>query len=107
MHVRSKLKARLNREHSAKIKKLKIFLKKISEDKKKDKTILIVAHGVTNRVITSTMLHIPLNKKIFGFSQENTGINVLRWNDRYKNWNLNSFNDYSHLPVKLRGEDFH
>lgn len=82
--------------------RLKIFLNKISKERKSDKTILIVAHGITNRIIMGHLSQIPINKRILRFSQENSCVNILSWKEEYNNWNINCVNDIEHLPLKLR-----
>lgn len=84
------------------IKTLKKFLSEIEKNKEKEKTILIVAHGITNRIIIGYLLQIPLKKQLLRFRQENTGLSLLLWNMDFKNWQLNSMNDISHLPKKLK-----
>ncbi|MFA4952732.1 MAG: histidine phosphatase family protein [Candidatus Pacearchaeota archaeon] len=84
------------------LKLLKKLIKDISKDKKKDKTILIVAHGITNRIIIGYLLQIPLKKQLLFFRQHNTGVNILIWDNDFKNWKLESMNDISHLPERLR-----
>ncbi|MBR6013156.1 MAG: histidine phosphatase family protein [Selenomonadaceae bacterium] len=57
-------------------------LKKILEIHKDEKEshIIIVAHGVINRVILSEILGMPL-KKIWTLSQFNTAVNIIREDD--------------------------
>ena len=97
----SYLKYRLKNLFNLRLKKLKKFLKDISEDKEKNKTILIIAHGITNRIILGFFLQIPLEKQLLFFKQHNTGISILDWNSEYKNWRLEVMNDISHLPNSL------
>ncbi|MFA5240703.1 MAG: histidine phosphatase family protein [Phycisphaerae bacterium] len=91
--LRSKLKIFFNKR----IKKLKKLLNSISKDKGKEEIILIIAHGITNRIIISHLLEFPLRKQILRFKQDNTGISVIEWNEDYQNWALHSMNDISHL----------
>ena len=84
------------------LKRLKKFLRDISKEKKKDKRILIVAHGITNRIIIGYLVRLPLRKQLLRFLQQNTGLSVLSWNDKYKNWSLNFLNDVNHLPEDLK-----
>ena len=84
------------------LKLLKKLIKGISKDKEKNKTILIVAHGTTNRILLGYFLKIPLKKQLLFFKQSNTGISVLHWSKLYQNWNLESMNDISHLPRSLK-----
>jgi len=65
------------------LKKLKKFLDKLSKERSEDKTILIVAHGVTNRIIMGYLSKLPLKKEILRFSQENTCLNILKWKEEY------------------------
>jgi len=97
------LKFAVIRLFNLRLMRLKKVLKGISKDKEKDKTILIVAHGMTNRIIVWHLLQIPLGKHLLRFMQNNTGLNLLYWNKYHKNWSLESMNDLSHLPEKLRG----
>jgi len=82
--------------------KLKKLLNKISKDKNEEKTILIIAHGVANRIIMGYLLELPLIKQILRFKQHNTGLNVLYWNKDFKNWALDSMNNTSHLEERLK-----
>ena len=86
---------------SMRAKKLKKLLKRILKEKNEDKTILIVAHANTNRLIISYLLQIPVGRQFFRLRQHNTGINVLSWNEAHKNWALFSMNDIAHLPKEL------
>jgi len=96
--LRSKLKMLFHRR----LRKLKKFLKETSKDKEKNKTILIVAHGITNRIIMGYLLQLPFKKQILRFKQNNTGLSVLYWNETYKNWSLYSMNNTSHLVEGLK-----
>lgn len=97
-HIRSKLV----RIASPRLRALKKLLKKISEDKTKDKTIMIVAHGRTNQLVIAYLLEIPIGKYISRFTQHNTAISVLAWNKDFKNWSLESLNDVNHLPKNIK-----
>ncbi len=81
---------------------LKKILTEIAKNRERNKTILIVAYGVTNRMIVGHLLEIPLGRHLLRFMQNNTGLNILYWNKKYKNWGLESMNDLSHLPERLR-----
>ena len=96
-HLRSRLRILFN----WRLKRLKKFLKKISKERGKNKTILIVVHGVTNRIIIGTFLQIPL-RQMLRFRQHNAGLNVISWNKKYNNWEIDSFNDIEHLPGSIR-----
>jgi broad specificity phosphatase PhoE len=84
------------------LKRLKKSLAKITKNKEEDKVILIVAHGITNRIIIGLLLKIPLRRQLLRLWQYNTAISVLAWNNGHKNWGLESLNDISHLQEKLR-----
>ncbi len=96
-NLRSRLKLLFNKR----LKRLKKLLNKISKDKKRDKTILIVAHGITNKIIIGHLVQIPLRKQLLRLKQHNTGMNSVSWNKDYNNWNLDYVNDIAHLPKRL------
>jgi len=77
------------------------FLKKITTHPNKKKTILLISHGLVNRVIISYFMKINL-KKTIGFTQKETNINIIYWIEKFKNWRIRSMNDVSHLPNKLK-----
>ena len=97
-NLRNKIKIFFN----ARIKKLRNLLNSIAKDKEKNKTIPIVAHGVTNRIIIGHLLEIPLGKQLLRLWQHNTAVSVLIWNKNFKNWGLESMNDVNHLPKNLK-----
>jgi phosphoserine phosphatase len=92
-HLRSRLKILFN----SRLRKLKKLLNNISKEKENDESILIVAHGVTNRIIIGHLLEIPIKKQLLYLNQENTCINELKWDSQWKNWKLNLLNCVSHL----------
>ena len=96
------LKIPLIKYFNFRIRKLKKLLKKITKDREKDKTILIVAHGITNRIILGHLIGIPLGRHLIRFRHHNTGLSVLEWNKKFKNWRLEFFNDFLHIPQGLR-----
>ena len=96
------LKIPLIKYFNLRIGKLKKLLKKITKDREKDKTIMIVAHGITNRIIIGHLLKIPIGKKLLRFVHHNVGLSTLRWNKKHKDWMLESMNDVSHLPRRLK-----
>jgi len=96
-YLRSRLKLFFNKR----LKRLKKLLNKISKDKKKNKTILIVAHGITNKIMIGYFVQIPLRKQLLRFKQHNTATNSISWNEDYNNWNLDYMNDIAHLPKRL------
>lgn len=78
-------------------KKLYTFLDKLSKKRNAEKNILIIAHGVTNRIVIAHLLELPL-KKLIVFQQDNTCINLLKWSKKFKSWHLDKMNDSSHVP---------
>lgn len=96
------IRSNIRRLLDMRMKKLKKLLKRISKEKEEDKTILIVAHGITNKIIISYLVQIPLRRQILRFKQHNTCINCVSWNKDFKNWNLDCLNDISHLSKKLK-----
>lgn len=88
-------------EKKIRLKKLYKFLDKILKNPKEDKTILIVAHGITNRIIFSYLMKFNL-KKVIPFMQTETCINKFKYSKKYKNWRLIYWNNSEHLPKKLR-----
>lgn len=77
------------------------FLKKITSNPNQEKTILLICHGLVNRVIISYFIKINL-KKTLVLRQRETNINLIYWVEKFKNWRLRSMNDNSHVPKKLR-----
>jgi broad specificity phosphatase PhoE len=99
-NLRSRLKLFFNKR----FRKLKKLLDKISNEKEKNKTILIVAHGITNRIMLGYLVQLPLKKQLLRFKQHNTCLNSISWNKDNNNWSPDCVNDISHLPKKLRGD---
>ncbi len=83
---------------SQRLKALKNILNELLKNKSKEKIILIVAHGRTNRIIIAHLLQIPMGRHLHRLVQHNTGLSVLSWNETYKNWTLESLNDLAHIP---------
>jgi broad specificity phosphatase PhoE len=77
------------------------FLNKITQNKNEKKKTLIIAHGVTNRIILSHFFNLDMTK-LMQFSQSETAINIISWNKKFNNWKLRLWNDNSHIPNKLR-----
>ncbi len=96
------LRKRFKGSFNLRLKKLKKILKDISKEKDKDKRILIVAHGITNRIIIGYFVQLPLRKQLLRFIQQNTGLSVLSWSAKYKSWALKFLNDVNHLPEDLK-----
>jgi broad specificity phosphatase PhoE len=91
----------ISRVFNFRLKKLKKLLSRISKDRKKEKTILLVAHGGTNRIIMAYFLQMPMNKHLLRFTQHNTAINSIDWLEKYRNWRMERMNDISHLPERM------
>lgn len=77
------------------------FLEKISKKPERDRTIVVVSHGYTNRLILSHFLKLD-HKKMLPFMQDETGIDEIYWNNYFKNWRLLRWNNVEHLPKKLK-----
>lgn len=80
---------------------LKLFLDKISKKHDSNEKILIVAHGITNRLILSIYLELELTNLI-RLQQTETGMNEIYWEKRLNNWRLKYWNDSNHLPESLK-----
>jgi len=94
-----------HKEIRKRLKALKGLLSNISRNKNQDKIILIVAHGVTNRMILGHFLGLNSGKELLRFHQENACLNILNWKEEFNNWSANCLNDIEHLPKNLRSED--
>jgi broad specificity phosphatase PhoE len=81
------------------------FLKKITRNTSEKKSILIIAHGVTNRLILSYFLNLNI-KRIIQFRQSEGCVNSIYWFDKFKNWRLKIWNDNNHIPKKLKYSKF-
>jgi len=81
--------------------KLSSFLKKLAKNPEDNKSVLIIAHGITNRIILSHFLKLNL-KTILPFRQSEGGINSIHWAEIFKNWRLQIWNDNTHIPRELR-----
>jgi broad specificity phosphatase PhoE len=87
-----KNKDKWNREEKGHYNKLVSFLKRITKNPSKDNSVLIIAHGITNRIILSYLLGLDL-KKLIQFRQTEGGINSIYWVEKFKNWRLKIWND--------------
>ena len=94
-----KNKNKWNQEEKSHHKELTSFLKKMAKKPDDEKSILIIAHGITNRIILSYFLKLNL-KKIIPFRQSEGGINSIYWAEKFKNWRLSGWNDNNHIPEK-------
>lgn len=90
-----------NKEEKNHYNELISFLKDITKKPYESKTILIIAHGLTNRIILSYFLHLNL-KKVIQFRQAEGGVNSISWDNHFKNWRLKIWNDNNHIPKRLR-----
>lgn len=100
-----KNKNKWDKEGKSHYNKLRLFLKKIIKKPNDKKSILIIAHGVTNRIILSYFLSLNF-KKIIQFRQAEGGVNSIYWVEKFKNWRLKIWNDNNHIPKKLRYSKF-
>ena len=89
------------KEEKDRLSRLRKFTDKITKNRNNPKTILIISHGVTNRLIFSHLFNIDM-KKLIGFMQKETGINKFEWDEKHKNWRLKMWNNSSHLPKRLK-----
>lgn len=100
--VRKKSKD-LTLEESTKNKKLIAFLKKITQKPSEERRVLIVAHGLTNRIILSHFFKIQA-KKLISFRQSEGAINSIYWAEKFKNWRLKFWNEGNHIPSSLHSK---
>jgi broad specificity phosphatase PhoE len=89
------------KEYKDRLPRLKKFIEKITKNPDKKRTILIIAHGITNRIIFSNLFNLE-PKRLIGFMQKETGITEIEWNEKHKNWRLWFWSNNSHLPNKLK-----
>ena len=99
--ILKKNKRNWNKEQKSHYNNLISFLKKISKKTNYKKRVLIIAHGLTNRIILSYFLDLNI-KKLIQFRQRETAINSIYWVEKFKNWRLKYWNDNNHVPKKLR-----
>ncbi len=99
--ILTKNKTKWSKEEKSHYNKLTAFLKKILKNPQDKKSILIIAHGITNRIILSYLLNLKL-KTTLPFRQSEGAINSIYWADKFKNWRLTIWNDNNHIPKKLR-----
>lgn len=100
-----KNRSRWNKKERNHYNQLITFLKKITKKPNEDKSVLIIAHGVTNRIILSYLIGLNL-KKIIQFRQGEGGFNSIYWAKKFKNWRLKIWNDNNHIPKRLRHSRF-
>ncbi len=83
---------------------LKSFLSSFNKRRDENKRILIIAHGLTNRLILAIMLELEL-KNLIRFRLLETGIAEIYWMPKFGNWRLKYWNDVSHQPKELVEEE--
>ena len=93
--------ARFNSKHNRKLLRLKRLLREIFRVGNEDKSVLIAPHGFTNRIILSSPLEMPVNRKLFQFNPGNTCMNMLVLDNKHKNGRVQHFNGINHLPENL------
>ena len=62
-----------------------------------EKSIIIVSHGITLRILTNTLLKRPDKDINFLNWMENTALTELFWDKESHTYQLVRLNDYSHL----------
>lgn len=100
-----KNKNKWTKEEKSHYNKLISFLNEITKNPNENKSILIISHGLTNRIILSHFLHLNL-KNLIQFRQTEGGINSIYWAEKFKNWRLKVWNDDNHIPKRLRYNKF-
>lgn len=101
-HLKSRLHYLFNIKTKRRFRGLRSFLKNIAKERNEDKTVLIVAHGITNRIIVGCLLKIPFGRHLLGFVQDNTCINIVLWKEKFNNWSIQCLNDTKHLSEELK-----
>lgn len=84
------------KEETESIEALKKFINKITEERTEERTILIVAHGVTNRIILSHLIDLPI-ENLVRFEQKETNLSSFYWSNNFNNWRVKYWNDFTHL----------
>lgn len=101
LEILMKNKNKLNKKERTHFIGLTTFLKKMAKNPDGKKSILIISHDITNRIILSYFLGLNL-KKTMQFGQTEGGINSVYWSEKSKNWKLKIFNDNNYIPNKLK-----
>ncbi len=99
--ILTKKKSKWNEEEKNRYNKIVSFIKKLTKKQDRAEKILIIAHGITNRIILSFLLDLNL-KNIIKFRQSEGGINIVYWAKKFNNWRLKSWNDNNHIPDNLK-----
>lgn len=100
-----KSKSKWNSEEKKHYKNLLFFLKRITKNPNENKKVLIISHGVTNRLILSFFLKLNI-RRVIPFRTGETAINSIYWNDKFKNWRLKYWGKDYHLPRKLKKKEY-
>ena len=96
-----KVKNKWSKEEKSHYNNLISFLKRLTKNPNKERLILIVAHGITNRVILSYFLNLNL-RNIIQFTQKEACLNSIYWKDKFKNWRLKTWNNGGYIPKGFR-----
>lgn len=83
------------------IKEMYKFIDKITKNPKKEERILIVAHGITNRILMGYLMKFKLSE-LLPFMQDETCVNKFEYSPKKNNWRLIKWNDNTHIPRNLR-----
>ena len=75
----------------------KMFAEKYLEKESDEKSIIIVSHGITLRILTNVLLKRPDEDINFLNWMENTALTELFWDKENHTYQLARLNDYSHL----------
>ena len=89
------------KEEKQSFERLNSFLEEISKNPDEDRKILIIAHGIVNRIILSKFIGLDISKTLF-FRQRETGINRIYWIEKFKNWRVAVWNDICHISKRLK-----
>jgi len=79
---------------------LKFLINNFTKRAEEDKRILIIAHGITNRLILAMLLELEL-KNLIRFRLLETAICEVYWMPKFRNWRLKYWGDVSHQPREL------
>ena len=91
-----KPKRKWNEKEKEHYKRLISFLKNLTKNPNEKRRVVIVAHGVTNRIILSYFLKLNLRRMIT-FMQDEGCINIIYWKEKFQNWRLKCWNDISYI----------
>lgn len=80
-----------NKESKYKHKSLHKFTKKLKQERESEKKILVVAHGITNRILIPFFIRIS-RKTLKQFKQHTCGMNSIKWSREMQDWKLDYWN---------------